>query len=669
MLTAKQKNIYDYINKRIEKIGIAPSHKEIAQHFKLSSVATVHEHLQALQKKGYLQKERGQARAMTPSRQLKTTSIPLLGPIAAGQPIEAIETTDEYIDVPIDHTTRSENLYALRVQGNSMVDEGIFDGDIVVIRKQATADNGQTVVAIIDENEATLKKIFKEKGRFRLQPANQTMMPFYRKEVEIRGIVIKIIRTLETNALQTSNPENSNFLRVEEARCALEKRYKDKLRVNPELNRMLVSFQGNKKQPGYRWYKFKEGYSSALVSYYLDYLSVRRGKVLDPFAGSGTSLFTVAEHNLSATGIELLPVCREIMEARKIALDSKNHKQILEIIGLWISKRPWNKEGRPGRLPHLKITLDAFSENTEQKIYIYLDALKRLGQVEQKILRFALMCVLEEVSFTRKDGQYLRWDYRSKRSTGGKQFDKGVIKEFDQAITAKLEEIYADLQMISAEKRPNSMEKINIISGSCLDEVPQLRKDQFELIITSPPYCNRYDYTRTYALELMTLGIDEEQIRALRQTMLTCTVENREKKDLMTKFSKKIYASAHQTYHSQVCLKHILAYLDSLRDKGKLNNPGLVRMVKNYFYEMCLLIFALSDLMKKDAYFVMVNDNVRYAGIEIPVDLILSEFAIAAGLRVKEIQVLPRGKGNSSQQMGKHGRTEIRKCVYIWQKL
>ena len=126
---------------------------------------------------------------------------------------------------------------------------------------------------------------------------------------------------------------------------------------------------------------------------------------------------------------------------------------------------------------------------------------------------------------------------------------------------------------------------------------------------------------------------------------------------------------ADASFSSQKYLKEVLNYLNTLKEQGELNNPGIVRMVKNYFYELGLLVFESARITKKGGYFVMVNDNVRYAGVHIPVDLILSDFASDAGYKVKEIQVLPRGKGNSSQQMGKHGRTETRKCVYIWQKL
>lgn len=450
----------------------------------------------------------------------------------------------------------------------------------------------------------------------------------------------------------------------------LESKYKGLLRVNHDLNRTLVSFQANKRQSGYRWYKFKEGYSSALVSYYLDQLAIKSGKVLDPFAGSGTSLFVSAERGLSTVGLELLPIGHEVMWVRRAILNGQQD-EIMKILREWLSKKPWKKEKKVLVLEHLNITKGAFPKETEKRIGQYLAAVENLNnEALRRIFRFALLCILENISFTRKDGQYLRWDYRSGRRQGKKPFNKGVIKEFDIAITDKLGEILSDLtsspESLFQKEKIMEMGQVDLVSGSCLDTLPKL-KEKFDLILTSPPYCNRYDYTRTYALELMLLGVNEQDIRDLRQTMLSCTVENKDKENLVKKFSKGVFDSANKSFASQEYLNAVLAYLGEI--KKDLNNPGIVRMIKNYFYELCLVIFESARVTKKGGYFVMVNDNVRYAGVPIPVDLILSDFAVDAGFKVKEIQVLPRGKGNSSQQMGKHGRTETRKCVYIWQKL
>lgn len=196
MLTKKQKLVLDFVKQHEKKKGYSPSLEEIQQHFKLASVSTAHFHIKQLQKKGLLTKEEKQGRTISAVKEAKALEVPLVGNIAAGQPIEAIETPDETISVPRSDIKLPFQHYALRVVGDSMIEDGIFNNDIVIVRSQNVADNGQTAVAIIDDNQATLKKIFKEKGKIRLQPANKKLKPFFRKKVEIRGVVEKIIRTL-----------------------------------------------------------------------------------------------------------------------------------------------------------------------------------------------------------------------------------------------------------------------------------------------------------------------------------------------------------------------------------------------------------------------------------------------------------------------------------------
>ena len=463
--------------------------------------------------------------------------------------------------------------------------------------------------------------------------------------------------------------------RIQDLNARLEKRFRSKLVVNPSLKRTFVSFQANKKTPGYRWYKFKEGYASALVDYVLDRFGIKAGTIIDPFAGSGTSLFASAESGINAVGIELLPIGFEIIEVRKIILGEKNQEKLIKLLQEWIEKNPWLKEKGGRKINHLKITDGAFPKETDELIGKFLGAISKVkNQKHQKILRFALLCILEEVSFTRKDGQYLRWDYRSGRGLGKNEFNKGEIKDFDTAIIQKLKNIVSDLQGANTlfdfvKNKDKKIGKIEILHGSCLSILPQLESNKFDILMTSPPYCNRYDYTRTYALELALLDVDETKIRNLRQEMLSCTVENRDKENLDCLFSQNIFQKATKAFDEQKELQEIIKYLEERKNNKELNNPGIVRMVKNYFYEMALIIFESTRLLKSGAPFVMVNDNVRYAGANIPVDLILSDIAQSSGFGVDKIWVLPTGKGNSSQQMGAHGREELRKCVYVWRKL
>ncbi len=212
-LTKRQKQILDYIKSYIKKNKISPTFEEIKKHFKLSAISTVHQHIQTLSEKGFLNKEGSSARGIVPvikNKIKKIINIPIVGIITAGKPIEAIEVERGTIPILQKEIQKNQEYYALQVKGESMIEEGIFDGDIVVIKKQSSAENGQTVVAIIDDNETTLKKIYREKNCFRLQPANQTMLPFYREEVEIRGVVVKIVRSFKNDI----KPTNQKKLRT-----------------------------------------------------------------------------------------------------------------------------------------------------------------------------------------------------------------------------------------------------------------------------------------------------------------------------------------------------------------------------------------------------------------------------------------------------------------------
>ncbi len=199
-LTKKQKEIFDFIKVYLDENGISPTIEEIRKELNLKAVSTVHEHINSLKVKGYLSRSENSIRSLTVEKDVKSIfEIPIIGKIAAGSPIEAIENEEDSVSVVNTNLRNPSDHYALRVVGNSMIDEGIFDGDIVIIKKQSVAENGQTVVAIIDDNEATLKKIYREKNNFRLQPRNPNMEPLFRTDVEIRGVVVQVISNIKND--------------------------------------------------------------------------------------------------------------------------------------------------------------------------------------------------------------------------------------------------------------------------------------------------------------------------------------------------------------------------------------------------------------------------------------------------------------------------------------
>jgi len=198
-LTKRQKEILDYISTFIVDHGYAPSFEEIAESFGYSSLATVHEHLSNLERKGYIRKSYNESRSIelvTPDRGEPAVALPLLGAVAAGLPIEAVQER-ETLAVPPDMLRRQRDNYVLRVEGNSMIEEQIRDGDYIVVQAQEHAEDGQMVVALVGGDSATVKKLYREAGgRIRLQPANPTMEPIIVPAVDVRiqGIVVGVIR-------------------------------------------------------------------------------------------------------------------------------------------------------------------------------------------------------------------------------------------------------------------------------------------------------------------------------------------------------------------------------------------------------------------------------------------------------------------------------------------
>jgi repressor LexA len=201
-LYKKQKQILDFVSQYIQINGHSPTLQEIASAMGLSSLATVHEHIQALEKKGILKRYDGAVRGLeivddSFNTGLSAISLPLIGYIAAGKPIEAIENPLATVLVSSDIVSKTKRCFVLQVRGDSMIEENICDGDYVVIQQQDTANDGQIVVALIDNEFATLKTIYKEKeGKIRLQPANKKMDPIYvdAKSLQIQGIVTGVIR-------------------------------------------------------------------------------------------------------------------------------------------------------------------------------------------------------------------------------------------------------------------------------------------------------------------------------------------------------------------------------------------------------------------------------------------------------------------------------------------
>ena len=196
----KQLEILQYIYDTVEKRSIPPTVREICSAVGLSSTSTVHGHLARLERKGWLVKDATKPRALEITREgkkelgIKPKEIPVIGVVTAGQPILAVEDIDDYFPLPPDLKSDAGELFMLKVHGESMINAGILNGDSVIVRKQSSANNGEIVVAMTEENEATVKRFYKEKDHYRLQPENDTMAPIILPKVKILGKVVSLYR-------------------------------------------------------------------------------------------------------------------------------------------------------------------------------------------------------------------------------------------------------------------------------------------------------------------------------------------------------------------------------------------------------------------------------------------------------------------------------------------
>ena len=455
--------------------------------------------------------------------------------------------------------------------------------------------------------------------------------------------------------------ESPNGGRTSE-RLSLHRRFDDRLFVDSSLARKVVSYQGNRQAPGFRWLKYKEAFSKSLVEKLIG--EVRPASVLDPFSGIGTAPLIAAGQGLKGTGIEIIPV--GVLAAQGISYAAND--LVLEGFArasraLLDRVKSGQEASRESYFPHVPITQFAFPEETEgdlAKAREFVQGVDDFGL--RNLLNLACMSVLESVSYTRKDGQYLRWDARSGRGVKT-HMSKGEIVPFSEALESRITEMRDDVGSLKAHF---GKAQPQLIQGSSLEYLPVFEGSSIDMVITSPPYANRYDYTRTYALELAWLGYGQEDFSALRQRLLSATVENKSKRAWLEGVygSSDLLGHAVEIYDNQGALQEVLATLRGCA--RELSNAHVIRLIEGYFLEMALVVAELGRIVKPGGTVVMVNDNVQYHGEEVPVDLILSDFAEQCGFSCKQISVLPRGKGNSSQQMGRFGRRELRKCVYWW---
>ena len=472
----------------------------------------------------------------------------------------------------------------------------------------------------------------------------------------------------------------------EKERQKLEKEYSQYLQVTEKFNRQSVSYQLSKNDVLHSWLKYKEGFSAALVNLLLDEMNAVPGDlVMDPFMGSGTTALVCQMRGIDSIGYDIMPISAVSLKA-KAASAEYNLDELREMLktvqGLAVPC------GYSKKTPYIAITQDAYPEETElflQYISDWRDD-SAFSPLAKNLLTLCIINSLERISYTSKDGQYLGWDSRSKkvqeinrqRKEKGKKLlpEKRVraqIFSAKETIVSELEHVIDDIAFIQRTSSEFNDAHISFIGNSALYELPKLPAGILKGVITSPPYCNRYDYTRTYALELVYLGADDAGIKQMRQNLLSCTVESKSKTDELKIFYESIGETDRFNY---ICTKikenkAFTEIMDALRirkENGDLNNNGVIRMVEGYFTELAFIYAELFRICKPGAMVAFVNDNVRYGGEVIPVDFLCSSFAEQFGFKVKTIYALKQQKGNSSQQMAKYGRVALRKGITVWIK-
>lgn len=399
----------------------------------------------------------------------------------------------------------------------------------------------------------------------------------------------------------------------------------------------LVSYVGNKNLPILRLYRYKEAFAFDFVKEFINRFKLTNDHFLfEPFAGMGTSLFTAMQFNIPSLGIDRLPISKFIAETLPLFLTVKSQK----ITDIFNEIKSQVNQVKPSDIAFdIKIMQKAFPDGILLELRQWKTIIYQLSYPYKNIFLLLLFSILEDCSYTAKDGQFLRM-----------QLDKEIINP-TILLEKKVSEAEQDIKLINSwlKNKPLSFPILQLgdarnLSNINFPETPTA-------IITSPPYPNRYDYTRTYCLELCFNFVDNfEELKKLRFGVLRSHIESK-----ISDFEKP----------NHPVLKEVIDILNN--DVKNLNNSRIPAMLTTYFIDMEKVIKEWSKILAPHGKIAMVVDNVRFAGEIVPVDLILSEIAEKYGFIVEQV-IVTRYKGNSSQQMGKYGRIPVRESVLIWKK-
>jgi len=417
-----------------------------------------------------------------------------------------------------------------------------------------------------------------------------------------------------------------------EQRQMLEIKYARLLQEKPDY-RKLVTYVPNKKLPVYNWFKYKEGFSQQLVSkLLLDWKISKDEIILDPFAGCGTTLLASKEFGYKAVGLDILPVA--VFVAKVKLQDWPDLSSLHDAIESLLDKK--YKQSTLS-FPKIGIIDKAFPKKVQDEILFYKECISEFEKPVQDFLMLGLISILEQVSYTSKDGQFLRLVDRN---------IPPVKKTLRSQLIEMLDDLYHQQQVLFKGGKA----KVEILQGDAREaDLPKKYWGKIGAVITSPPYLNRYDYSRTYSLELCTLFVDQfSDLRNIRHSLLRSHIESREHEG------------------KEISLPALNEILKNLKTKD-LNNDRIPIMIRGYFEDMNLVIKQLAHYLRPGGLIALVVANARFEGELVPTDLILSELAELHGFKTEGVWVT-RYKGNSSQQMGRYGRIPVRESIVFWRK-
>jgi len=624
-LTRRQKGIYDYIVRDIKTKGFPPTIAEIRKEFYFKSPTAVSDHLSAIARKDYIKRHsytsRGIKLVKSSGNGKDIVQIPVVGTIAAGEPIQTLEEIQETISIPKDELGNTGIHYALRVQGNSMIDEGIFDGDVVIIRKQETADNGQSVVAIIDGDSATLKKLYHEKNKIRLQPANPLFLPFYPKEIEIRGIVVKIIRNSEQITEKDDTPQ-SKF-----------KRHID----------YSWDYSGEKtKSFTHGLHTYPAMFIPQVARRLLQKYSKKGDTICDIFCGSGTALVESKVLSRNAYGIDLNPLAIFLAKVKTIALNPS----LLNNRYFQLLNRIEKIKDESIKKPDFFNVDFWFKKDVAIKLAKIKKAINEIEQESQK--NFFLVAFSETVrlSSNTKNGEFKLVKIHEEKLKDYSPDVLGIFKKKVESNILKMEEFY---------KNYDKNTWIKIIYGDSSKE-NGIKENSIDCIITSPPYGD----SRTTVAYGQFSRLSAQWLDLLEDPDTASGVDN---ELLGGKTVKELKHNLNSNYLNMI-LKEI-SNKDEKRAKEVLSFfIGLEKCLRQAF-----------KILKPNKYFCVVIGNRLVKQVRIPTDFIIAELCENIGFTCEDIFVrnipgkrMP-SKNSPSNVTGHTEETMLKESIVILRKL